>query len=537
MEAKPALGLRTPFSPSALSIKKETPVWWELNQRVYAAATQLIVEHETYMKSIHDENVRRRRRSTDTPQLLPIRLPQAWELDPGFNPYVVRSRHERISRAITERLKDHSYAPRRPAGFSIPKPSGGERIISTFQIADEVVSNRLLRSLTRKNLPRISARAYAYRPDLGPHDAISYVSEEFSRAHRLFVAEYDFSKFFDTVKHDFILEMLDTLAITRTPLEQHLIEGFLETPEPYLNSDEKLSIRPSRKRGLPQGTSLSLFLANIAASNLDRELERLGVGFVRYADDTLIWSPDYGRVSEAVSVLYEASSQIGAPINSEKSLGIRLLTREETLHVEMSSTKHIDYLGHQLGLRKVRMKDTSLDRIKRRVGQLIFTNLLLEPLKGTQKIDRLEHFDKDYTTLIWQLRRYLYGPLTEREIRKFQNGSIPPMSFEGVMSFFPLINDENSLRELDEWIAARIWLALRKRASLLDSLGLPTPRPHKLDKAELINLTVASRSTGDEIDLRMPSVSKVARAIRLAVSTHGLGVVSKRAPLYLYTDR
>ncbi len=511
-------------------------MWWQLEDRIRDTSVRLIKEHETYAKSVYDENARRRRRSSGTPDLLPVHRPATWSLDPGFNPYLVRSRHHRIAHAVTERLRDRSYTPRPPAGFSIPKPSGGERIVSTFQIADEVISNTLLRSLTRKNLPRLSARAYAYRPDLGPHDAISYVATEFLREHRLFVAEYDFSKFFDTVNHDFLLSTLDTMGITRTPLEQYVIERFLETPEPYFTATEKVIAKSPREHGVPQGTSLSLFLANVAASNLDRALERLGVGFVRYADDTLIWSTDYGRISEAVSALHEASSQIGSPINSEKSLGIRLLTKEETLHVEMSSTKYVEYLGHRMGLRNIYMKSASVKRIKERVGQLIFTNLLLEPLNGTQEPNRLSDVDRDYATLIWQLRRYLYGPLTESEIRRFQNGSVPPMSFEGVMSFFPLVDSEDDLRELDEWIASRIWLAMRKRTDLLQSARLKTPPPHSLTKAKLIGFRSQSSRTGDLVDLRMPSVRKIANAIRIAVSTHGLGVVSGLAPLYLYGD-
>ncbi len=392
----------------------------------------------------------------------------------------------------------------------------------------------MLRSLTRKNLPRFSARAYAYRPDLGPHDAISYVSTELAREHRLFVAEYDFSKFFDTVDHEFLLEALDRMNLTRTPLEQHVIERFLEAPEPYMHAIDKSVPKPDRERGIPQGTSLSLFLANVAAAELDRGLERLGVGFVRYADDTLIWSTDYGRIGEAASILHEASSQIGSPINTEKSPGIRLLTKNETVHVEMAATKDVDYLGHRIGLRAVRMKPASVERIKARIRTLIYTNLLLEPLQHTQEPSRLSGVDRDYVTLIWQLRRYLYGPLTENEIRNFQRGAIPPMSFEGVMSFFPLVDDVTELRELDEWIASQIWLALRKRARLLRAAGMKTPQPHSLPKERLIGFQTTSSRTGDPLDLRMPSVRKIATAIKLAVSTHGLGVVSGRAPLYLY---
>lgn len=512
-------------------------MWWDLDRKIEETATRLIKEHETYAKSVHDENVRRRRRSISTPDMLPLRRPETWDLDPGFNPYIVRSRHKRIAHSIAQSLKNRTYTPRPPAGFKVPKPSGGERIVSTFQIADEVVSNHLLRSLTQKNLPRLSARAYAYRPDRGPHDAISYVKAEFAREHRLFVAEYDFRKFFDNVNHDFLLETLDRIGIIQTPLEKYLIERFLEAPEPYLTGLEKDETKPPRKKGIPQGTSLSLFLANIAASELDRALERLGVGFVRYADDTLIWSTDYGRICEAASVLHDASAQLGSPINTEKSPGIRLLTQEDTMSVEMTSVKHVDYLGHSLGLGAARMKSESVNRIKKRVDHLIYTNLLLEPTRGKQDPDRLTDVDRDYVTLIWQLRRYLYGSLTEQEIRRFQTGTIPPMSFEGVMSFFPLVEDEKQLQDLDEWIAARVWLALRKRTGLLRASLLKIPAPHGFSKGALIGFKSPSSRTGEIVDLRLPSVRKIAKAIRLGVSTHGLGVVSDRAPLYLYSEK
>lgn len=511
-------------------------MWWKLDERIQQSAVRLIKEHETHAKSVADENRRRERRSMGSPARLPLRRPETWQLDPGFDPYIVRSRHGRIAHAITDSLKNRTYSPRPPAGFTVPKAAGGKRVVNAFQIADEVVSNHLLRTLTRKNLPRLSARAYAYRPDLGPHDAISYVKTEFVREHRLFVAEYDFSKFFDTVEHEFLLEALDLMGIIRTPLEQFVIERFLEAPEPYLTLEEKSVVRSNRTRGIPQGTSLSLFLANVAASELDRALERLGVGFARYADDTLIWSSDYGRICEAASALHEASHQIGSAINAEKSPGIRLLTREETVNAEMASTKNIDYLGHTIGLRSVRMKHASTRRIKKRIDQLIYTNLLLEPKSGTQASERLTSMDRDYATLIWQLRRYLYGPLTEKEIHRFQTGAIPPMSFEGVMSFFPLLDDEKQLKDLDVWIATRIWLALRRRTQLLKSAALPVPLPHGLDRSELIGFKAVSSRTGDLIDLRMPSVQKIANLIRLAVSTHGLGVIAGATPLYLYDD-
>lgn len=234
-------------------------MWWKLDERLLDVTTRQIRAFETYRNSVHDENARRKRRTNITPDLLSVHEPETWALDPGFNPYRVRARRHAIAHSVTGRLRMHDYSPRRPAGFVVPKPSGGSRTVSTFQIVDEAISNRLLRSLTRKNLPRLSSRAYAYRPDVTPHDAIHYVQSEFRREHRLFVAEYDFSKFFDTVRHDYLFEALDRMAILRTPLEDALIREFLKAPEPYLRREEKHAAVPDRDAGIPQGTSVSLF--------------------------------------------------------------------------------------------------------------------------------------------------------------------------------------------------------------------------------------------------------------------------------------
>ncbi|MFD4353125.1 reverse transcriptase domain-containing protein [Nocardia sp. NPDC058518] len=508
-------------------------MWWGLDEGIFDSAKRLIREHETYVKSVLDENARRTRRSTLSQVPLAVKRPQAWAVDPGFNPYLVRARRGAIAHAITASMRNRSYSPRPPAGFEVPKSSGGSRVVSTFQIADEVVSNRLLRSLTRKNLPRISARAYAYRPDLTPHDAIGYIKSEFAREHRVFVAEYDFSKFFDTVDHAYLLDTLDRVGIVRTPLEQFLIQRFLESPEPCLPSE--LEGLP-RVRGIPQGTSVSLFLANVAAADLDRELERIGVGFVRYADDTLMWSADYGRICDAAAALHHVSDKIGSEINVEKSPGVSLLVKERAQDAEIRTTKSIDYLGHTIGLRSTRMKASTIERIKSKIEHLIFVNLLLEPLRKGQAATQLTDVDRDYVTLIWQIRRYLYGPLSENDIRRFQHGSIPPMSFEGVMSFFPLIDDDAGLFALDTWMASQIWLAMRKRERLLFAASLACPPPLGLSKEELIGFQSKSKRTGASLDLRMPSFRKIAGVIRTAVSTHGLGVVSGKAPLYLYVN-
>ena len=511
-------------------------MWWKLEEELLTASNRRIREFETYRRVVLDENARRRRRAVGAVPEREIQRPETWDLDRSHDPFHVRRNRKSIAHAIRAKLRSGTYQPQRPAGFYIGKPSGGNRTISSFSIADEVISLRLFRSLMDKNRSHFSSRAYAYRRDLSPHDALGHVMREFSREQRVFVAEYDFSKFFDTISHEHIRQSVSQLGLVTTALEQELIEAFLRAPEPYFTLAEKSDPGSPRRVGIPQGTSISLFLANVAASGLDRSLERLGVGFVRYADDTLIWSHTYSEITEAVDALHDASAKIGSPINLSKSHGVRLLVPEGTLSVEMASTPSVSYLGHELGLRKLSLRKGSFDRIRSRVNELIYANLLREPQNGTQSVSQLTDLDRDYVTYVWQLRRYLYGGLSENQVRRFQHGRIPPMSFQGAMSYFPLVDDDAQLRALDVWIATQTWLAVRRRKTLLQRTIHRTVLPWGLDREALIGLTTKAATTGDPLDLRLPSVRRISQAIQLGIRSHGLGVVSDADALYLYDE-
>lgn len=510
-------------------------MWWGLEEEINSAAKRIIREHETYKKGIADENRRRNRRSVGKPRNLVVQQPSSWSMDVGFNPYIVRSRRKSIAHSITAKLKRGEYEPRRAASFEVPKLTGRPRIVSTFEIADEVISNRIMRSLIRKNLSKFSSRAYAYRSDLTPHDAIQFMQMEFQSEHRLFVADYDFSKFFERVSHEHVLGVMERLRIVRTPLEERIIQNFLTSPAPYADLTEKNMPAPRSSVGMPQGTSISLFLANLAASELDRTLERMEVSFVRYADDTLIWSRDYSRICEAVNALHAASDEIGAPINAEKSNGIRLLAQEGTRQFEFSPTSSVDYLGHTVGLRSTRIKDSGIEKIKNRLLEILYTNLLLEPLSDSQNLGQLTYIDRDYLTFLSQARRYLYGNLTETQVRKFQSGSVPPMSFKGVMSFYPLADDSKQLKDLDEWFATQTWLTLRKREQILGGKTSGNHFPWGMRRNELIHAQRGPNSP-NPADFRLPSFSRMALIVNSAVNSHGFSVVSPGARIYNYAS-
>lgn len=492
-------------------------------------AARLIYRHESQGRFLYDEAVRRAKRTTAAIERPRLQRPRWWDVDRGFNPYVTRSQVDRIAHSIRNRLQTRSYAPRHPVEYEIPKASGGSRLISVYQVADGAISKMLFESLLKKNLSTLSARAYAYRKDVSAQDAIQYVKSSFQGAKRMFIAEYDFQSYFDSIDHEHIRRTLHNHFLA-TSVELAAIDGFLQVgpsdAAEYVGSGGR-----RREAGIPQGTSISLLLANVAAWDLDRALETAGVGFTRYADDTLIWSPDYARICAAAEIVHSHAEAIGVAVNSEKSPGIRLLAPDEE-RAEMKATKSVDYLGYELSLGQARMKVSAVERIRDHVQNLLYWSLLHEPSNGTQDLKRIAtHLDRDYVAVLWRLRRYLYGDLSEKAIERYQRHDAPLRRFKGIMAAYPLIDDTQELVALDGWIASQVWLAVRKRTALLTAAGMSSlPPPHGLPLIELLRLRATSATTGKPIDLRVPSVRRVARVVTNAAMLHGAGAVGKKDP-------
>jgi RNA-directed DNA polymerase len=487
---------------------------------------KLIQKHERYGRELRKEDVRRKRRVT-SPNAGRILRPSYWEVDKGFDPYYVRSNVSSIVYAINRALSARDYAPRPPIAHKVAKSSGGTRTVSIFQIADSVVSRELFKSLSAKNRALMSARSYAYRDDLSTHDAIQYVSSEFRTDERLFIAEYDFSSYFDSISHQHLWDVLDGHNFLMTAPERRVVEAFLGT---VLEDESSYGTEPMSERepiGIPQGTSLSLFLANVAAWQMDRSLEKIGVGFVRYADDTLIWSRDYGQINEAVNVLKRESARIGASLNRKKSEGVRLFVPlgEKS---EIRSTDTVDFVGYRFSRGAVGMNHSVEKRIKSRIQYLIWANLLQPLQQGGFAGKRVSPpIDRDYVVLLGQIRRYLYGHYSEAKVRQLERGATKRVRFPGVLSYFPLASDQEQLAALDGWLADVLHQAMKKRAKLLTDAGiLHLPNPHGLAKAVLIE-AMGKTSDGSLVDLRVPSIRRFVSVLNRAANAHGANVVGR----------
>ncbi len=506
----------------------------DLTDAIYAAAKAKVSAHESRHRRARDETVRRNRRSTVTNPRLKVRRPEIWDFHPGFNPYKVRSNAPTIAYSIGTAIKEGRYLPLAPAGFLVPKNGSTPRTVTAFAIADEVVSKRLYSSLIAKNRPRLSAHSYAYRRDIGVHDAIAYIDSEWRAEHRIYVAQYDFSDYFGSIDHDHVWSTIGSLELSITRTEKKLVKAFMEAPMPTLAPGEYPLSTRRRERGVHQGTTSSLLIANIAATPLDRAFERLGVSFVRYADDIVIWSRDYGNISRAVDELHRFAEKSGCDINHAKSEGISLLTRKSAGRGEFRTMKSGTFLSHDISLSEISISDKSLASAKETIESFIYNNLLREPMAGTQDLRRLHTgLDRDYIALIWQLRHYLYGSLNEEQLRRLLRGPLPPrIKMGGLIGRHPLVNDKTQLREFDVWLSTQVWLALRKRESLLGSKIGPTPKPWGFRRHELMTFATTSSTTGDPVDGRLPSAVRMSELVRRGVRAHGNSVATFHKSLY-----
>ena len=221
---------------------------------------------------------------------------------------------ERVMERLLEmrkRLLGGTYRPSAVLGVEIPKPSGGVRQLGIPTVEDRIVQQALAQRLAPRYEAVFSESSYGFRPGRGAHDALrkgaGHVAEGFS-----VVVDLDLEKFFDRVNHDRLMARLARDIGDKRVLR--LIRRFLTAG---LMKD---GVCQRREEGTPQGGPLSPLLANVVLDELDKELERRGHRFCRYADDCNIYvrSRKAGeRVMEGVRRFIERKLRL--KVNEAKS--------------------------------------------------------------------------------------------------------------------------------------------------------------------------------------------------------------------------
>src|SRR5690554_7723378 len=254
---------------------------------------------------------------------------------------------------LLNELYNGRYQPQGVKQVEIPKPNGGKRKLGIPTVTDRIIQQAISQVLNPIYERKFSDHSYGFRPNRNAHQALKKGSEYVSEG-RLIVVDMDLKTFFDVVNHDRLMYLLSTTIGDKTLLS--LIRKYLQSG---ILIDGVVS---QRTEGTPQGSPLSPLLSNIVLDELDKELERRGHKFVRYADNCNIYvrSQTAGeRVMESITVFIESKLKL-------------LVTKDKSQVCEVNQTKFLGYTIQKHG--HLTIAEKSIERFKEKVRSITKRN-------------------------------------------------------------------------------------------------------------------------------------------------------------------
>lgn len=182
--------------------------------------------------------------------------------------------------SVKTALIEGSYLPRRLRKVDIPKPNGDVRTLGIPTVVDRLIQQAIAQALSPQVEPGFSTASYGFRPNRNAWQAVQQ-AQRYIQSGKRWVVDIDLEKFFDRVDHDILMSRV--ARTIKDPRLLKLIRRYLTTEM----VDDRGVVK--RDRGMPQGGPLSPLLSNILLDELDKELERRGHDFCRYADDCNIY--------------------------------------------------------------------------------------------------------------------------------------------------------------------------------------------------------------------------------------------------------
>ena len=324
---------------------------------------------------------------------------------------------------IIQKIREGKYKPNPVRRVEIPKETKGEfRKLGVPTVVDRVIQQAITQELTPIYEEQFSDSSFGFRPKRGAHDALRQCQKNVNDGY-VFVVDMDLEKFFDTVCQSKLIEVL-----SRTIKDGRVVSLIHK----YLNAGVIANGMFERTEiGMPQGGPLSPLLSNIMLNELDKELERRGHRFVRYADDCMIFCKSKkSAIRTLVNIIPFIEGKLFLRVNQKKT---------EVAHI--SKVKYLGYSFYRFkGKCRFRVHQKSITKMKNKIRELTDRNNGMSNAKREEKYQQF---------------------------------------VRGWVNYFKLADMKGLLTRVDEWARRRIravywkqWKKVKTRYSILRKLKL-----------------------------------------------------------------